>query len=595
MKNISFLYLLAGVALCVIITGCVYPANPVYVSSILIEEELWLNKGSSVTLTAEIYPPNATNKNVWWFNDDDNEDIVDVDAESGLVTALNTGEAVITVFARDGSRVTGSIKIIVPDFITEIPDSLVFNNDNYPVFIGSNLSLINNLFITPSVNLKNFIWSSSNTDVANVNQSGLVTGISAGDAVITVSSFLDPEVSADVLITVREVNEAVIMTPQEIFESLKGQKVITYGWADMANDGAGMSYANPANLTLIEGPSTLAKRQAFTNAINSDAHKFIIVSGDIDLSDGKIWDVPGGLPGAGKEYFNQFQTTAPFRRVNGDISFNIGSNTTIIGINNARLMFGGLVIRNGKNNIIIRNITFWDAHGSTDNDTNRPGYEDSKASATALQIENNPGGHSIWVDHCKFTDGTCSDLSRNYNHDGAFDIKHGRYITVSWTEFTNHDKVMLVGSSDGAAYLNPTDRQITLHHNYFHGVTQRMPRTRGTQMHIYNCYYKNIGNDDNGGSYMGPGVNAQFIVENNYFEPKVKSGSKTIEWMDSIANRAIVYYNGNNIANNNTSWWGRVSPSVKPWIPGYIYSLKNNSELPTLIPERAGPTLVFVK
>jgi pectate lyase len=256
-------------------------------------------------------------------------------------------------------------------------------------------------------------------------------------------------------------------------------------------------------------------------------------------------------------------------------------------------MFGGLVIRNGSSNIIIRNITFWDAHGSTSNDTGKSGYGDAKASATALQVENNPGGSGIWVDHCTFTDGTCVDLSRNYNHDGAFDIKYGRYITVSWCEFTNHDKVMLVGSNDhttGAiTYLSPTERQITLHHNYFHGTTQRMPRTRGTQMHVYNNYYNNIGTAENGGAFMGPGYNAQFIVENNYFGSK--AGSKNFEWMDTSAYPAKVFYTGNNKADNDTGWYGRASDSVKPWTPAYTYAPEPYSGLPASVPAAAGPTL----
>ncbi|MDR0486978.1 MAG: hypothetical protein LBG91_01890, partial [Treponema sp.] len=250
-------------------------------------------------------------------------------------------------------------------------------------------------------------------------------------------------------------------------------------------------------------------------------------------------------------------------------------------------------------NIIIQNITFWDAHGSTEYDTKSAGNGESKASATALQIENDPGGSGVWVDHCQFTDGTCVDLSRNYNHDGGFDIKYGRFITCSWTEFTNHDKVMLVGSNE-TAYLTATERQITLHHNYFHGTTQRMPRTRGTQMHIYNNYYVNIGNSENGGSFMGPGVNAEFIVENNFFG--YKTGNTNIDWQDSAAYRAKVFVSGNNVADNNTSWYfagGKTNNgqlvSVKPWTPDYSYSLDPNAGLPTSIPAGSGPTLVFIK
>jgi len=375
--------------------------------------------------------------------------------------------------------------------------------------------------------------------------------------------------------------------PQEIFDSLKGQSITTNGWADMANDGEGLFYADPENFTLIEGPATPAKREAFTDAINSDDEKFIIVSGDIDLSDGKINDDD-------KSFFNQFQDTAPYARINGDIVFDIGSNTTIIGVNNARLMFGGLRIID-KTNVIIRNVTFYDAHGSTENDTSQPGYAASKANIDALVVRGTSSG--VWVDHCKFTDGICEDMIRNYNHDGAFDIPEGKNITVSWCEFTNHDKVMLVAINDSEASAVVEDRQITLHHNYFHHATQRMPRTRGTQMHVYNNYYRDIGTEGNSGYCLGPGINAHFIVENNFFDTAtffhpVNTDVHDEGRYDNAQYPAIVWAAGNNV----TVIPSRHDPdngSVKPWEPAYSYSPEPNDGLPESIPAGAGPVLVF--
>ena len=502
------------------------------------------------------------------------EDIVDIQM-ANLGNALRIYDIIISPIGSDGQNdAVSSVAINVKDF------SLAVNDIR---------QLTGNILPRTAKN-KNVLWTSNNTNAATVSQSGLVTAVAAGTAIITAAAQDGSGKKDSVTVTVK--SPLVSMTtPVEIFEALRGMKVTTNGWADMAYNGAGITYANPANFLLIDDISysnAQNKRTAFTNALALHTDKFIIISGDIDLSDGKISD-------SDKSYFDQFGPAPNYERENRDITFNIGSNTTIIGINNARIMFGGLIIRGGANNIIIRNVTFWDAHGSTAQNTVY--FPDSKASATALQVENNPGGSNIWVDHCKFTDGTCIDLARNYNHDGAFDIKYGRFITVSNTEFTNHDKVMLVGSNDDTSavpnYLNPTERQITLHNNYFHGVTQRMPRTRGTQMHIYNNYYSNIGVQENSGSFMGPGANAQFIVENNYFEEK-PFGGKTIEYFSSPADllyQPKVFYNGNNIANNNTIWWVRASAAARPWEPGYTYTLKNNAVLPSTIPVTAGPTL----
>jgi pectate lyase len=389
----------------------------------------------------------------------------------------------------------------------------------------------------------------------------------------------------------------VPMTPADIFNALKGQKIVTGGWADMANNGAGLSYANPSKFTLIDDagyPNAENKYRAFINAnitnanINSstgvisggtvnDNHKFIIISGDIDLSNGRINDDD-------KSFYDKFNSASPYGRVNGDIILNLGSNTTIIGIDNARIKFGGIRINN-KSNIIIRNVTFWDAHGSTEADTQK--NSGSKASIDALVIRGTSDG--VWVDHCLFTNGTCTDMTRNYNHDGALDIPQGKNITVSWNEFTNYDKVMLVAGNDDLTDV--LERQITLHHNYFHYATQRMPRTRGTQMHVYNNYYNDIGVQGNSGYAMGPGRNAHFVVENNFFG-SILSG-KVVDFYDNAEFPAIVWSSGNNKTvprspNDKTD-------GGKPWEPSYTYTLEPNGGLQNSIPPEAGPKLVFKK
>ena len=359
-------------------------------------------------------------------------------------------------------------------------------------------------------------------------------------------------------------------TATTIFNNLKGKKPTTGGWADRGS----LTYANASAVTYIEGTSNSTKRAKFTDAIKSDTAAFIVLSGDIDLSDGKISD-------SSKTYFDQFNSDGT--RKNGDIVFSVGSNTTIIGINNARIMFGGLRI-NGKSNVIIRNVTFYDAHGSTEKDTKKD--SSSKASADNLSIEG--GAKDIWIDSCRFTDGKCSDLIRNYNHDGSLDVKKGTNITISWNHFTNHDKVMLFGNSDSEKTVS--DRSITLHHNYFQGVTQRNPRTRAGQFHLYSNYYNNIGVNGNTGYCLGPGVSAQFLVENNFFGTLYSSSTKVVDYYDTSSNPAIVWSSNNNktVARSSND-----KGTSKPWSPAYSYSMTSNSSVASKVgaSSGAGPNL----
>ncbi|MDE6774224.1 MAG: hypothetical protein K2J14_06315, partial [Treponemataceae bacterium] len=276
--------------------------------------------------------------------------------------------------------------------------------------------------------------------------------------------------------------------------------------------------------------------------------------------------------------------------------------------------FGGLQIYANKcerGNIIIQNIDFWDSLGSTEEDTSY--NSKSKASADNLVLESNgtttdkSNGHitydyvpkNIWIDHCKFSDGTCDDLVRNFNHDGSLDMKAGQYVTVSYCEFTNHDKVTLLAPKDD--YVAPEQRQITFHHNYYHGAIQRMPRSRGCQVHIYNNYYNDIGIKANGGYSLGPGIGSQFIVENNYFgthqTKMILKYFDTSEGGSSAATFSRLYQSGNNVtfSSSNMATDGDTASSVTdhlttsvPWTIKYTYSKEANGDLPMLIPNAAG-------
>jgi pectate lyase len=381
-----------------------------------------------------------------------------------------------------------------------------------------------------------------------------------------------------------------------LFNAIPGEPVVTGGWADAEFNGTGVAYAasgeGASAVTWITDeiyPNALDKRLAFTGAIASDSPRFIVVAGDIDLSDGLISDDD-------KSAFEEFDPVT-HARVHADITYNIGSNTTIIGVNDARLMFGGLTI-DGELNVIIRNVSFYDAHGSTAYDTSIDGFEGSKASIDALVVEGESAG--IWIDHCTFSDGTCSDRIRNYHHDGLFDIKQASSVTVSYSVFTNHDKVMLVGSND-TDYLDPEERRVTLHHNYFHGTSQRMPRSRGTMMHVYNNYYERIGVADNPGYSLGPGIGSLYIVEANlfgqhlgsiikYYDSSPSAEASTYSWFFHSGNEPVLspsYCAYDSGVDSMKDFDAHVT-TVMPWTIPYEYSLDEAARLSSTLPIQVG-------
>lgn len=202
------------------------------------------------------------------------------------------------------------------------------------------------------------------------------------------------------------------------------------------------------------------------------------------------------------------------------------SNTTLIGIGkDAKIVKGNLVIGEGTENVIIRNITFedafdyfpaWDPGDSWKLDARYPGCQEAFSDAASgpqqcpggrwnSEYDNISisGGKRVWIDHCTFTDGQRPDHlfppvfpfpnnmveQKVQHHDGQVDITNGAdLVTLSHNHFSGHDKTSLIGGSDSrtsdAGKLNVTYRA-----NWFDNAGQRLPRVRFGKVHSYNNYF----------------------------------------------------------------------------------------------------------
>ncbi|MDU0851859.1 MAG: pectate lyase [Veillonella sp.] len=199
------------------------------------------------------------------------------------------------------------------------------------------------------------------------------------------------------------------------------------------------------------------------------------------------------------------------------ITVHVPSNTSIIGMDNAKLKGVNLVL--DSDNVIIRNIQFespYDYFPSWDPNDGLEGNWNSQYDSISIK-----GGTHIWIDHSSFQDGPETVekyFGRKYEHrDGLVDITNeADYITISYSTFENHNKTMLIGSSD-SKISDEGKLHVTLHHNYFHDVVQRLPRVRFGQVHVYNNYFAS---DTTNGEYayayaLGVGKKSQIYAENN--------------------------------------------------------------------------------
>lgn len=145
--------------------------------------------GETVQLSATVSPDNATNKELTWTSS--NNDVATVN-ENGLVTAKALGNATITATAADGSGVTASCAITVSPVLAT---SIILNETEKKMNAGETLQLVATIQPDETTD-KGVIWTSSNTSVATVSESGLVTYKTLGEAIITATTVDGSNLSA---------------------------------------------------------------------------------------------------------------------------------------------------------------------------------------------------------------------------------------------------------------------------------------------------------------------------------------------------------------------------------------------------------------
>ena len=134
-------------------------------------------------ITATISPSNVANNTLSWSSS--NTGVATV-SSSGLITSVAAGSATITVQATDGSNVYNTVPVSVsanPIIITGL--SLIPSSTTLAPGATTQISAA---FVPSNATNKTLTWSSSNTAIATVNSSGLITAVAAGTANIFATS-----------------------------------------------------------------------------------------------------------------------------------------------------------------------------------------------------------------------------------------------------------------------------------------------------------------------------------------------------------------------------------------------------------------------
>ena len=190
------------------------------VTTVSIPSTLSLEAGETYTLTPTITPSDAVTSYTW--SSDNN--IVATVSQSGVVTAKSAGIANITVKTDNGK--TAACKVTVS---AKSVTSVSIKSD-LSLEVGDTYTLTPT--ITPSDAATSYTWSSDNSSVATISQSGVVTAKSAGIANITVKT--DNGKTATCKVTVK----TAAVTEYEVSFSIYGYEYgqVLYNGKKLAGD-----------------------------------------------------------------------------------------------------------------------------------------------------------------------------------------------------------------------------------------------------------------------------------------------------------------------------------------------------------------------
>ena len=159
-----------------------------------------LEEGETGTITAQVQPSTATNKGVTFTSSDTTiVSLTGAANDTKTINALAQGTATITVTTSDGGHTaTRSVTVGPPIPLTGL--SIVEVNPSVAV----NQTITLTVATEPSNASKNFNWTSSSNATATVSNSGVVTGVSQGTAIITATSVKYSDKSANVTVNVTQ-------------------------------------------------------------------------------------------------------------------------------------------------------------------------------------------------------------------------------------------------------------------------------------------------------------------------------------------------------------------------------------------------------
>ena len=243
-----------------------------------------INNGETLQLTASVTPSNANNTAVTWTSS--NTSVATVSG-SGLVTAKGRGTASITATTTDGTNLSATCEITVNQLAT----SISLSQTTASIVIDKTLQLTATVSPSNTTN-KTVAWSSSNTAIATVDNTGLVTAKNVGSATITATTTDGTNLSATCQVTVTPQLATGISLNQSSAEISVGESitlVATVSPSNTTNPAVKWTTENAAVATVVRGVVRgVGEGECYITATTQDgtnlsAQCLVAVSGSVDV------------------------------------------------------------------------------------------------------------------------------------------------------------------------------------------------------------------------------------------------------------------------------------------------------------------------
>ena len=168
---------------------------------------LLIRKGKQVTISATLYPTDATNRK-WQLTTSD----ANVARVSGTtITGRAAGECLVTVQSVQNPDVYTAYHVLVVEPVTKVK----VTGTEKTIYVGETLVL--DATVTPAnATIQGVTWSSSREDNASVDAYGVVYGVSKGDAVITARAADGSGQYATYTVTVKQQPESITLNKDVI-------------------------------------------------------------------------------------------------------------------------------------------------------------------------------------------------------------------------------------------------------------------------------------------------------------------------------------------------------------------------------------------